>query len=359
MTTQPSDPSVPAGAGTPAQDRNVLAALSPYRETGALLLLAANAAFLALAVLSLFLVFAEDARVTSFSGRADGQFGTYVGVVSIFFPLGAVLLTTLIKPPTPRGKLIATGALVEYAVSAVFGLVCLFASFVQTVGADYSGSIIDAFLTLLARLVWLVLLACAAFLVMRAFQTLYYVPRPKPAPVPPGYPQGYPNPGYQAAYGQSGAYPTVPGYPQGYPPQQQGYPQGYPQQPPQPPYPQSYPQQPYQPGYPTQVVPPRDDSATSAFGQTGWAAPTPPGTPAPPAGTDQVSGAPVSGTSVSGGPVSAAPASGAPDAPATAAESERTQLIQPAQQPPTEEHRDQPAAGRSPDEGEEPTQPWS
>ncbi|HKS98772.1 MAG TPA: hypothetical protein VJT31_04505, partial [Rugosimonospora sp.] len=272
MTTQPTDPA-PNPPAPADRDKPVGPVLAPYRELGALALLGVNGLLIAFAVLSLLLVFVEDTRVTSFSGRANGQFDTYVGLVSIFFPLAAVLLATALKPAVPRARIVATGALLEYAVSALFGLVSLFAAFIQTVGLDYTGSILDAFLTLLSRLVWLVLLGFAAFLVVRVYQTLYVVPKPKPVAVPPGYPPGYP--AYQAAYGQSGAYPTVPGYPQGYP-QQQGYPQGYPPQAP------GYPPQGYG-QYPTVGYPPEAGSPYPPA-QTGWAAP-PAATPtsAPPA----------------------------------------------------------------------------
>jgi hypothetical protein len=317
VTTQPPDPayspsSGPAGPAPAGPERLAGPAIAPYRELGAFVLLGANAAVMAFAVISMFVVFLEDSRVTSFSSRADGEFSTFVGLVSIFFPLVAVLLATLIKPATPRGKMIVMVALVEYGVAAVFGLVCLFAGFIQTVGADYSGAIIDAFLTLLARLVSLVLLGFGAFLVMRIFQALYYVPKPKPAPAgypgypqpgqpgygqpgqpgygQPGYPQGYPAPAYQAGYGPSGAYPTVPGYPQ--PQQQQGYPQpqpGYPQPAYQQPQQQSFPPQGYQQqpgypqaGYPAPAAPAGSPVATGSPGGAAVGEPVPPGSPATP-----------------------------------------------------------------------------
>jgi hypothetical protein len=407
VTTQPPDPappSLPAGSPPPALDKDARPAIAPYRELAALALLGANAAFLAFAVISLFTVFVEDARVTSFSGRADGQFGTYVGLVSIFFPLAAVLIATLIRPAAPRGKMITMVALVEYGVSVVFGLVCLFAGFIQTVGADYSGAIIDAFLALLARLVWLILLGFGAFVVARVFQSLYFVPKPKPVPVPPGYPQGY-NPAYQAAYGPSGAYSTVQGYPQGY--AQPGYPQqGYPQ--PQPGYPQQgyppggYPQQGYPPaGYPSAGAPPpstpftagppaptgspaepapgagpQGADPTTAFAQTGWAPPATPAPPAPPVtSAPPATPAPPFPPAPVSGPGAVPPASspppappGSPTAPSAGGpadeESDSTQLIpQPPRQsggePSSEEYRPQPSAGRRPDGDEEPTQPWS
>jgi hypothetical protein len=344
VTSQPPETAHTSSSGTTAgtpsgEEKTAGQAIAPYRELAALVLLAVNAALLAFAVIGMFVVFTED---VSFSPRAGAQFDTYSGLVAIFFPLAAVLLATYLKPSLPRGKLITTAALTEYAVSIVFGVVSLFAGFTHLVGQSYTGAIVDAFLRLFSQMAWLVALGFAGFLVFRIFQHLYYVAQPRrpqaPAGYPhgygqQGYPQGYPPPGQpgqpgQAGYPQpgqpgypqyGGAYPAPPGYPQGY--GQQGYAQGWP-------YQQGVPGYNYQQAYPI------------------------PGAPNPPTGS------PAAPQFMA--PPNVEPAPPSPSTPPTAGEAGSTGLIPPASapwapEPPAEPDRPRPPAGRGP--GEEPTEP--
>jgi hypothetical protein len=313
--------------------------LAPLRELSALVLVGVTGALLLLYVLELFASLLDNA---SFSDRATAEFGLFVGLPTIFLPLIAVLLVTLIKPNTPRAGLITMVSVVEYGVAAIFGLVCLFAAFIETVSRDVDGSIVDAFLDLLVGLVWLVLLGFAAFVVFRVYQGVYYVAKPKPVALGGGYPQGYPPAGYpqgypqqapgypqqgqpgypsqaayQAAYGPSGSYPAVPQ--PGNPQQPGGQPAG-----PQPAYQAQPVQQPGQPGgYPQQAAAGYPAAAYQnpgyqASGYPAAAGQPPSGTPAPsspvPSWTTPGAGAPAS----SQAPTSAPPSPPSPPAPPSA-----------------------------------------
>jgi hypothetical protein len=211
----PSNPApTPAPAATPSADKDARKVVEPYREWGALALLAVTAIVIFFGLIDWLL------HTDSFESWVDSSFGDFVGLATIFFPLVAVFLATVVKPVTPRAKLIVIGALVIYGVAALFGLLSALIGFIHQIGLD-GFPIGDAFLNLISRLVWLALLGFAAFVVFRVFAVCYQVPRPVQAPAGYGYPgyqqQGYPA-GYPAGYGQPGA--------TGY--QQQGYPAGYP-----------------------------------------------------------------------------------------------------------------------------------
>jgi hypothetical protein len=302
----------------------------PLREPAALALVGANALLLFVAVINLII---PRGVGDDFTRRAGGSFGDFVGLTAILLPLLAVLLATHIQPIVPKAKLITQIALVEYAVSAFFGVITVFAWLIGTLaGAEFR----QAFTGLLAQLALLAIFGVAAFPVYQIWRTLFHVPKPKPQ-------QGY--------YGQ----PSHPqqGYPQGYPQQgypPQGYPQGYPQPgQSQPGYPQGYPQQAYPP---------------PGFPQPGYGQPTEGyGIPAP-ASAPPVSAPPTAPTSVPQVPAPPAPFAD-PTVPPSTSEatqviqrppqgddaSERTQLINPASQ--------QPSAGSQPPArqiGDEPTE---
>ncbi|MFI6328699.1 hypothetical protein ACIBBG_10450 [Micromonospora chersina] len=198
----------------------------PLRELAALVLLGANAVLLFVGLLRL-LVPVDD--YSTFSGRAGSTFFAFVGLESTVLPLLAVLLATHVRPVLPKAKLITQVALVEYAVSAVFGALTFL---IWMVGRLADGEVLDAFLGLLTRVAWLAVFAIAAFVVFKIWRTLYYVPKPKPQPgvygqAQPGWPQ-------QPGPGQPGGYPAPGGYPQAGAPQQPGgYPQPGPYGPPQ------------------------------------------------------------------------------------------------------------------------------
>lgn len=214
MTTQP-DPAAAGQHPAPAGKKPVRELVEPLREIAALVLLGANAVFLFIAFLTLSVQFGYGAA--EFTDRAAGSFGDFINLVTIGFPLIAVLLAVLVTPAVSRAKLIVTVALAEYAVSAFFGL--LFGLLVGVVSLA-AGSVLNGFTALLARLAWTAVLGLAAYAVWIIFQAHYYTPRPKPAP---------PVPGMYGHQGQPGQYPGQP-----YPGQQ------YPGQP--------YPGQPQHPG---------------------------------------------------------------------------------------------------------------
>ncbi len=222
--TQPVPPAAPAGPG-----KDAVAITAPFREVAALILVGAAAVIIFVAFLNLFFII--DGFASTFGLRAEEEYGAFVGIPTIAFPLGAVMLATHIKPVVARAKLITLVALIEYGVAALFGVICLFASFIHEVSGGpfgQSGSIRTGFFNLLDNLVSLGLLAFAGFLVLRIWQGVFSTPRPV-APQgygyggaygAPGYPQqpaGYGGPGYPQQYGQPG-YPPA-GYPNpSYPP---------------------------------------------------------------------------------------------------------------------------------------------
>ncbi|MEU8366106.1 hypothetical protein [Micromonospora tulbaghiae] len=214
--TSPAEPA--SGDATQASQL-----IKPLRELAALVLLGANAVLLFVGLVRLLPV--DD--YSTASGRAGSTYFTFIGLESTVLPLLAVLIATVILPVVPKAKLITQVALVEYAVSAVFGALTFL---IWLVGRLADGEVLDAFLGLLTRAAWLAIFAVAAFVVFKIWRTLYYVPKPKAQPgvygqAQPGWPQ---QPGQPGAYPGPGGYPQQPG--QGYP-QAGSPPPGWPQQP--------------------------------------------------------------------------------------------------------------------------------
>ncbi|MEU1757706.1 hypothetical protein ACFYPF_01195 [Micromonospora sp. NPDC005223] len=215
--TSPAEPA----SGDAAQASQLI---KPLRELAALVLLGANAVLLFVGLLRL-LVPVDD--YSTFSGRAGSTYFAFIGLEATVLPLLAVLIATVILPVVPKAKLITQVALVEYAVSVVFGALTFL---IWLVGRLADGEVLDAFLGLLTRAAWLAIFGVAAFVVFKIWRTLYYVPKPKAQPgvygqAQPGWPQ---QPGQPGGYPGPGGYPQQPG--QGYPPA--GSPQpGWPQQP--------------------------------------------------------------------------------------------------------------------------------
>ncbi|MGC4850103.1 hypothetical protein ACLQ3F_22950 [Micromonospora sp. DT15] len=254
----------------------------PLRELAALALLGANAVFLFVGLLRLI----APNDYSSFTDRAGSAFYAFVGVEAVGLPLLAVLLATHISPVLAKAKLITQAALVEYAVSALFGTLTML---IWTVGRLAEAEVLDALLGVLTRFAWMVIFAIAAWVVYTIWRAHYYVPRAKPQPgvygqPQPGWPQqqgGWPTPGQPGSQPQGGwPAPGQPGggYPQagqpggGYP--QAGQPGGYPQagqygqqsppfQAPQsaPPHPQSAPPHPQSAPPHPQSAPPHPQSA--------------------------------------------------------------------------------------------------
>ncbi|MEU8162338.1 hypothetical protein ACIP95_08935 [Micromonospora parva] len=214
----------------------------PLRELAALALLGANAVFLFVGLLRL--VAPND--YSSFTDRAGSAFYAFLGVEGVALPVLAVLLATHISPVLAKAKLITQAALIEYAVSALFGTLTML---IWTVGRLAEAEVLDALLGVLTRFAWMVIFAIAAWVVYTIWRAHYYVPRPKPQPgvygqPQPGWPQqqgGWPAPGQPGGQPQGGW--PAPGQSAGYP---QAGPFGQPSPPfqaPQsaPPHPQSAP----------------------------------------------------------------------------------------------------------------------
>ncbi|MEU7710985.1 hypothetical protein ACFWDK_14875 [Micromonospora chalcea] len=308
--TSPAEPA----SGDAAQASQLI---KPLRELAALVLLGANAVLLFVGLLRL-LVPVDD--YSTFSGRAGSTYFSFIGLEATVLPVLAVLIATAILPVVPKAKLITQVALIEYAVSAVFGALTFL---IWLVGRLADGQVLDGFLGLLTRAAWLAIFAVAAFVVFKIWRTLYYVPKPKAQPGVYGQAQ----PGWPQQPGQPGGYPGPGGYPQGGVPQQPG--QGYPQAgspPPGWPQPGQYGQP--QSAPPFNTAPPHAPQSGPPFADP-QSAPQP-GSPfagpqqAPQYGSPQP--APPFGQPPSADPTQAIPRQSAePGAPSPAADDERTQ----------------------------------
>ena len=308
MTTPPEQ--VP---GTPTRTAGEL--VLPLRDNAALVLVAATAVMLFVAVLRLI---PSDVGL-QFSNRAQDSFYGFVNLATIGLPLLAVLLVTMVRPVSPRAKLVVTVALAEYAVSAVFAL--LFGVLIGLVGL-LDSSFRWAFEELLSRTAWLAVFGIAAFAVFQIWRNQYYVPRPKAQPGMYGQPaqfgpQGQPPQGYGQPQ-QFGQQPPQYGQPQQFDQPQYGQPQyGQPQYG-QPQYGQpQYGQQPPQYGEPQQVGPgqygPQGQPGHLAQPMSAQPGSAQPGS-AQPASVQSASGQPASGMPASP-PGPFAPAPGHPHTP--------------------------------------------
>ncbi|MEU4425324.1 hypothetical protein AB0F81_32285 [Actinoplanes sp. NPDC024001] len=267
MTTPPQP--------TPPGEKPLGQFLRPLRDLAVYALAGLPAVLLFAGVIDLF--------GTDFIGRTRYSFGSFVNLVTIFFPLAAVLLALGVKPVHPKARLIVLTVVVEYAVMAFFGLVFGILFGISGIAADDPGG---AFTQLLVRVAWLAVFALAAYAVVQIWRGLFMVPRPQPQPGVYGQPQygqpPYGQPQYGQPYGQPGYGQVPPGQP----------PFGQPQPPyatPQPGY--GPPPSPYgAAGAPTQPAP-------QPAPQPGWNQPpvaTPPVSSPPPS-----SGAPAPGAQVS------------------------------------------------------------
>jgi hypothetical protein len=275
VSTQPEPASTPGGAGATGE-KSASQFTLPLREIAAVVLIGATALLLLVGVIEL--LFGDLGG--GFTDRAAASFGNFIGLDHIAFPLLAVLLATHIRPVVGRAKLITLVALIEYAVSAFFGIIFgLLIGFANTAG----DSARNAFEGLLVHVAYSGVLAIAAYAVFRLWQGMYHVPKPTNPPgtygqpagygqqggygstygQPAGYGGGYGQPG-QAPYGQPGYQPAPGSYgqPSGppYGDQTQAYPQNYGQQ--------GYGQQEYPSGYGQQ-----GGGYPSGYGQSGYPQP--------------------------------------------------------------------------------------
>jgi hypothetical protein len=165
-----------------------------------------------------------------------------------------VLLALLVQPRHPKARLVVLTALIEYAVTAFFGV--FFGLLVGLINLAADAGARAAFMGLLVRLGWLAVLAVAGYAVFLIWQRLYTAPKP-PRPAPGVYGQQPPfNPGVFP--GQPGFGPPPPGHP-GPPPPPGGFgPTTYGQPTPQsaPPFPGAPPFQGPPQGMPPHSAPP-------------------------------------------------------------------------------------------------------
>ena len=191
---------------TPGQTAQARQITGPLRELAALVFVAANALLLLVGLINLVVPFGEGSE---YGARAGGAFFDFLGFEAIVLPVLAVLLATHIEPPVRRAREITLIAVAQYAISAVFGGLAALAWLIDSLA---EARIRDAFTGLLVRGAYLALFLVAAFVVVRLWRGLYYVPRPQPQPGLYGQPRPYGQPGYPP----SGAGPQAyPGQPQG------------------------------------------------------------------------------------------------------------------------------------------------
>jgi hypothetical protein len=202
VTLQPpsySDLSSPVTAigspgGTPARQLT-----EPLRELCAFALLAGNAVFLLLGISRLFIVI--DGWASQFGQRCVLVYPTFVGLVSLALPMGALLLATHLAPMIPRSKLVVLGVAIEYGVSALFGVITFLGAFAH--GLSSARETLEG---TLERGVWLAFLVLACVIALRLQLRLY-----PPTPRRPAYADAY----LPTTYGKP--YPGQPLYPQSYP----------------------------------------------------------------------------------------------------------------------------------------------
>ncbi|MBG0563135.1 DUF1206 domain-containing protein [Actinoplanes aureus] len=280
MTTPPQP--------TPPGEKPIGQYLRPLRDLAVYALAGLPAVLLFTGVIDLF--------GTDFFGRTRYSFGSFVNLVTIFFPLAAVLLALGVKPVHPKARLIVLTALIEYGVVAFFGLVFGVLFGVSGIATDDPGG---AFTELLTRLAWLAVFGLAVYAVVQIWRGVYPPARPQPGVY--GQPQYGPPQYGQPPYGQ----------PYGQPP--------YGQAPPgQPPFAQPPQQQQQQFGAPQPGYGPQPGHPAPGYGQPHPGAQPPPGGQPtwnqPPVATPPVGNPP---------PSSGAPASGVPVPPF----SEPTQVV--------------------------------
>lgn len=335
MTVQPEP--------TPAKATRASQVTAPLRELAALVLLGANALLLLVGLIDL--VFG---RGTRFQDRAGSAFFDFIGIEGIVLPLLAVLLATHVEPPVRRAKQITLAALVEYAVSAVFGGLALLA---WLFGRLADAQIRDAFTGLLLRVAYLAILAVAAFAVVKVWHALYHVPRPKPQPGVYGQPRPYGQPGFPPPGAGPQSYPGGPAPGPGFPPGSAGFPQGSPGFPPG------------SAGYPPGPAPATTYGSPAGYGQPTYpSAPPASGPPFPTAAPTSggPAGWPATGSEVVE-PTQVIPPPPGPPGPqpdAGADDSERTRVIDPASQQPSAGARPPAPDAAAAGDGDEPTEPY-
>jgi hypothetical protein len=193
LAVTPPDPYSDASRADPTTGttaaRSVTASM---RQLAAVALLAGNAVLLFLGVSNLLLVVTN--WIGQFGARSEAVFDTFAGPVAIALPLLSMLIATHVSPPLPQARLILLSALVEYAVSAFFGVLTYLGAFAEGVF-----SVRSTFNDLLGRAVWLAFLTIAITAVYRVYRAMY------PPALRPSYSYG------PTVYGRP--YPGQPTYP--------------------------------------------------------------------------------------------------------------------------------------------------
>jgi hypothetical protein len=199
----------------PSGDTEASQFTKPLRELAAFVLLGGNAVLLFINIASL--IFVVDGWASEFGRRSADTYYGFVGQTSIVAPLLAVLIATHIRPPVRHARTITLAALVEFLVSAFFGVVTFIGAFAEDVSNGRGGAVRFIFENLLVRMVWLAFFAMAAYLVWRIAIGMY-APTRAPAAGTPGFAQqGYGHPA-PPAQPESSGWPTVPPPPMPNPP---------------------------------------------------------------------------------------------------------------------------------------------
>ncbi len=209
--TLPTEPYPDATRGGPAHasaaEAPGRAVTEPMRQLVATALLAGNGVFLFLGISDL--LFVVTGWAGQFGVRSAATFDSFAGPVAIALPLLAALLATHVTPALPQARIILLAALVEYGVSALFGVITYLGAFAEglfSVRATFDG--------LLGRAVWLAFLTIAVTAVYRIYRAMF-PPPPKasysygptvygrPYPGQPSYPR-------PTNYGPASAYSAEP-----------------------------------------------------------------------------------------------------------------------------------------------------
>jgi hypothetical protein len=202
---------------TSADQKSVIDQIMALRLPVALVLLAVNAVWLLVGIVELLLPASpgEGLPATTFAQRSTSGFATFVTLATIVLPLAAAILATW-RPAARQARLVLLGALGNYGVAAMFGLVTFVgAIFLKETAVNNQGRAVTVTRYqeigegAVRNIGWMVLLLLAAFVVLRQFLAT----RPAPA-VAPAQPisGGWAPPG-QAAVGSPVAGQVIPGQP--------------------------------------------------------------------------------------------------------------------------------------------------
>jgi hypothetical protein len=190
-------------ASTPARQHT-----EPLREVCALALLVGNGVFQLLGVTGLFFVIENWG--TDFGLRSAMAFDRFMGPLALGLPMLALLLATHVAPMVRRALVILIVVLVQYGVSAFFGMITFFGGFAYDLRSPRT-----TLEGLLERVVWLGLLVLVCIVAVRAWigvRPAVQRPTTYPAIDRPTYGRPYPG---QPLIPQPGRLGTATGSPAG------------------------------------------------------------------------------------------------------------------------------------------------